>query len=150
MLGVFNFLKALNFAIGKGLDLILLNNGDIPVVKIADYNKVLYQQKKKQKESKKNQIVQKLKEIVFKINIAENDFNTKLNHIRQFLLDNDKVKITIKMDKRIAESNSQLGFELANRILDILSHDCIIKDKPKKINNFIFILLEPLKNGQSN
>lgn len=147
MLGVFNFLKALNFAIGKGLDLILLNNGDIPVVKIADYNKVLYQQKKKQKENKKNQIVQKIKEIVFKINIAENDFNTKLNHIKEFLADNDKVKITIKMDKRIAESNSQLGFELANKITGILSNNCIIKDQPKKINNLIFMLLEPSKNG---
>lgn len=136
-----DFNKALNLANERGYDLILISSGDIPVTKIADYNKLLYEQKKKEKENKKNQNTPKLKEIDFGLNIGSADFNTKIKKVREFLLDKDNVKIVVKMDRRIATNNSQMGYDFMNKILEDLSGDAICQNKPKLMGNLISVVV---------
>lgn len=136
-----DFNKAMNLANERGYDLILISSGDIPVTKIADYSKMLYEQKKKEKENKKNQNTPKLKEIDFGLNIGNADFNTKIKKVREFLLDKDNVKLVVKMDRRIATNNSQMGYDFMNKILNELSNDAICQNKPKLMGNLISVVV---------
>ena len=141
MIGVMDFNKALYLANERGYDLVLMSMNDIPVVKIADFNKLQYEQKKKEKENKKNHLAPKLKEVDFGINIGENDLNVKLKKVREFLEDKANVKIVVKMDRRIASSHPEMGYDFMNNILSDLSEEAICQNKPKLMGNIISVVV---------
>ncbi|MBQ6578634.1 MAG: translation initiation factor IF-3 [Bacteroidales bacterium] len=94
--GVYPLSKALKLADELELDLVEISaKADPPVCKILDYQKYLYQQKKKAKEMKSNSAKIVLKEIRFGPNTDEHDFQFKLKHAMEFLQDGSKVKATI-------------------------------------------------------
>lgn len=74
----------------------------LEIVKLVDMQKFLYEQKKAKKDSEKKQKAsqQKQKEIKFHVNIADNDLNTKVEHIKKFIADNCKVKIVLELRGR--------------------------------------------------
>lgn len=83
----------MKFAEEQELDLIEISpNADPPVCKISDYQKYLYQQKKKQKELKAKAVKVVVKEIRFGPNTDEHDYNFKLKHAEKFLAEGSKVK----------------------------------------------------------
>ena len=91
--GVFSIAEALKIAQDKELDLVEISpSADPPVCKIIDYNKFLYQQKKKQKEIKAKAVKVVVKEIRFGPNTDEHDYNFKLKHAEKFLGEGAKVK----------------------------------------------------------
>lgn len=91
--GVYSISEALKFAEEQELDLIEISpNADPPVCKISDYQKYLYQQKKKQKELKAKTVRVVVKEIRFGPNTDEHDYNFKLKHAVKFLAEGSKVK----------------------------------------------------------
>ncbi|WP_372754774.1 translation initiation factor IF-3 [Labilibaculum sp.] len=91
--GVYSISEALKIAEDQGLDLIEISpNADPPVCKISDYQKYLYQQKKKQKELKAKTVKVVVKEIRFGPNTDEHDYNFKLKHAIKFLNEGSKVK----------------------------------------------------------
>jgi len=95
--------EALRIAEEQGLDLICLDDkGDIPVVKIGDYNKLLFDKKKKEKENKKKQreLAQDIKEVRITDCIAEHDILVKAKNIDKFLKNGDKVLISIRYKGR--------------------------------------------------
>ncbi|MBQ9399809.1 MAG: translation initiation factor IF-3 [Bacteroidales bacterium] len=94
--GVYPLSKALKLADELELDLVEISaKADPPVCKILDYQKYLYQQKKKAKEMKSNSAKIVLKEIRFGPNTDEHDFQFKLKHAMEFLQEGSKVKATI-------------------------------------------------------
>lgn len=94
--GIYDFRKATQLADELELDLVEISpKADPPVCKIIDYQKYLYQQKKKAKELKANQKVMEIKEIRFGPNTDEHDFQFKLNHAKEFLKQGNKVKASI-------------------------------------------------------
>jgi translation initiation factor IF-3 len=91
--GVMSIEEARKLADEKELDLVLISEkADPPVCRIIDYQKFLYQQKKKQKEIKANAQKVVVKEIRFGPNTDEHDYNFKLKHAEKFLSDGAKVK----------------------------------------------------------
>ncbi len=91
--GVLTITEALSLAQDRGLDLVEISpNAEPPVCKIIDYNKFLYQQKKKQKEIKAKAVKVVVKEIRFGPNTDEHDYNFKLKHASKFLGEGAKVK----------------------------------------------------------
>jgi translation initiation factor IF-3 len=85
--------EAIKLADEMELDLVEISpNADPPVCKIIDYQKFLYQQKKKQKEIKAKTVKVVIKEIRFGPNTDEHDFNFKLNHAKKFLTEGAKIK----------------------------------------------------------
>ncbi|MCW0482151.1 translation initiation factor IF-3 [Gaoshiqia sediminis] len=91
--GVYSLKEALAMAEGLGLDLVEISpNADPPVCKITDYQKFLYQQKKKQKEMKAKAVKVVVKEIRFGPQTDEHDFQFKLRHAEKFLGEGAKVK----------------------------------------------------------
>ena len=94
--GVYPIAKALQMADELGLDLVEISaKADPPVCKILDYQKYLYQQKKKATEMKSNAAKVVIKEIRFGPNTDEHDFQFKLKHAQEFLQEGSKVKATI-------------------------------------------------------
>ena len=91
--GVYSLTEALKIADEQELDLVEISpNADPPVCKVIDYQKFLYQQKKKQKEMKAKATKVVVKEIRFGPNTDEHDYNFKLKHAQKFLSDGAKVK----------------------------------------------------------
>jgi len=91
--GIMSVEEAIKIADQKELDLVEISpKADPPVCKIIDYQKFLYQQKKKQKELKAKAVKIVVKEIRFGPNTDEHDYNFKLKHAEKFLEDGNKVK----------------------------------------------------------
>ena len=94
--GVYSISQAIRLADELGLDLVEISaKADPPVCKIIDYQKYLYQQKKKAKEMKANAAKVVIKEIRFGPNTDEHDFQFKLKHAQEFLQEGSKVKASV-------------------------------------------------------
>lgn len=108
--------EAIQEAKGRGLDLVEVAPQAEPVVcKILDYGKYKYQQEKR--ERKQRQKGQQLKEMRFTSQIEEHDFETKVRHIRRFLGDDDKVRVTVIFRGREIVHIDR-GRELLNRLIE--------------------------------
>jgi translation initiation factor IF-3 len=140
-LGVVATIDAKKMAEEKELDLVMISpNANPPVCKIMDFGKFIYEQSKKEKEAKKNQKIVNIKEIRFSPNIEEHDITIKANNARRFLLDGDKVKVTVRFRGREAEY-SHLGRKILDNFVSKLE-DVSTIEKPAKLEgrNMIVIL----------
>lgn len=91
--------EARSMAESMELDLVLLNtNGNEPVVKLCNYEKMLYEMKRMAKKNK--QTAKPLKDIQLSVNIAKHDMETKANNARRFLEDGSRVRVTLTMKGR--------------------------------------------------
>ncbi|MBS1748713.1 MAG: translation initiation factor IF-3 [Bacteroidetes bacterium] len=121
--GVYSTQEALKIAIEQGLDLVEISpNADPPVCKVIDYNKFLYEKKKKEKEMKANSKVSEVKEIRFTPNTDEHDFNFKAKHAEDFLKDGNKVKAYVQFKGRaimFKERGELLLLKFAERLAEI-------------------------------
>ncbi len=94
--GIYPISQAMKMADEQGLDLVEITaKSDPPVCRIIDYQKYLYQQKKKAKEMKSNSAKIVIKEIRFGPNTDEHDFQFKLKHAMEFLQEGSKVKASV-------------------------------------------------------
>lgn len=115
--GVVTREEALQFADAVGLDLVVLSeSGDIPICKVMDHGKVLYERKKKQSEAKKKQKVIQIKEVKLRPKIGEHDYETKIKQAVQFLDEGKRVKITLCFRGRENVDKEQRGNEFFDRI----------------------------------
>ena len=100
-IGIIQIQDALKLAQSKNLDLIEINpKSSPPVCKIMDYGKYKYEEKKKISESKKKQKIQELKEINFRPSTDDNDLNHKLLSAKKFIVDGNKVKLSVRFKGR--------------------------------------------------
>ncbi len=111
--------QALRQAEEAGLDLVLIaqsGKDGIPVVKIMDFGKVLYEKKKKTLEAKKHQKVIQIKEIKMSPKIGEHDYQTKIKQAIQFLTTGKRVKVTLSFRGREIATKDARGSELFSKI----------------------------------
>jgi len=120
----------MNVAEEFGLDLVEISpTAKPPVCKIMDYGKYKYQQQMKERENKKKQHVVKVKEVRFRPRIGDHDLNMKVEHVRKFLSDGYKVKITLMFRGREL-AHKEVGEELINKIIEMLSDVCVVDKNP--------------------
>src|ERR1700710_2569842 len=99
--GVYPIAEAQRIANDQGLDLVEISpQADPPVCKVIDYNKFLYEKKKKEKEMKAKSKVSEVKEIRFTPNTDDHDFDFKSKHAENFLKDGNKVKAYVQFKGR--------------------------------------------------
>ena len=145
-LGILSLRAALDAADERGLDLIEVNSkANIPVCKIADYGRLLYEKKKKESKSKKKQSTTTVKEVKLTPKTDEHDFQVKLKHARRFLESGDKVKVTIRFRGR-EMAHKQLGELQCNRLVEELGELCIIESKPNMEGRQLSMILAPAKS----
>ena len=116
-LGILPIKEAIEMAKGKGLDVVEVSpNTEPPVCKILDHGKYLFEQKKKSQGAKKKQKTIQVKEIKFRPLIEIGDYEVKVNKIRDFIDQGNKVKISLRYRGREMR-HVELGQDLLKRVL---------------------------------
>lgn len=145
--GIVSTKDALKMAFDAGLDLVEVNPRDNPpLVKIINYGKFRYDEKKKQSEAKKNQKIQELKEITFRPNTDENDLNHKLESAKNFLIEGHKVKFTIRFRGREVV-HPEVGGEKINWILEQLKDLIVSIPQINMEGKFMSTIVFPTKKS---
>ena len=117
-----------------------------PVCKIMDYGKYKYQQHKRAQEAKKNQKIIHIKEIKLRPKTDVHDIGFKLNHARKFLLDGNKVKITIIFRGR-EMSHPDIGNELLDRVASDIEDLGVVEQRPRMEGRNMTMILAPKGHG---
>lgn len=143
MLGVMTVPEALRLAEEKGLDLLeIAPTATPPTCKIMDYGKWKYENKKKATAARKKQQIVTIKEIQMRPRTDQHDFETKMNHARRFLLDGDKVKISLRfMGREMA--HQELGYEVMQKAIAFVNDLALIEANPKMEGKNMFLMLGP-------
>src|SRR5271169_1600181 len=144
-LGIMAPFEALKIAREKTLDLVEVSpTAQPPVCRIMDYGKYLYEQEKRERAAKKNQHQIVVKEVKFRINVDDHDYDTKKNHVLRFLAEGDKVKATIFFRGREMTRQS-LGRGILDRLIKDLGDKAIVEFRPRQEGNTLHLILAPPK-----
>lgn len=144
--GIYSYSQASQIAFDLELDLVCISESvNPPVCKIIDYQKFLYQQKKKEKEKRANTIKAELKELRFGPQTSQHDYDFKLKHAREFLNEGNKLKAFVFFSGRQISYKNQ-GEELLKRLIEDLS-DISQIESPLKMegNRKMIVVLSPKK-----
>ena len=144
--GVVSIDEARRIAEEAGLDLVEVSpNARPPVIKVIDYGKFKYDQQKKANEAKKKQAQAQLKEIQMRPNIETHDLETKLNKVKGFLKDGDKVKMVMQFRGR-EMAYRDAGLEKFKEILEgVCEYGATVESQAKMMGNRIISILAPDK-----
>lgn len=141
--GVVSTAEALQMAREAGLDLVeIAPQANPPVSKILDYGKYKFEQEKRIKDSKKRQKLIKIKEIRMQPKIEKHDLEFKTNHIREFLDEGDKVKVTVRFRGREL-AHTELGRAVLDRVLELLEGSFILDKGAAMEGKFMSMILNP-------
>lgn len=147
-LGILPLGDALTIARNQGVDLVeVAPNANPPVCKVIDFGKYRYELAKKEKESKKHQHGNKVKEIQLSPKIDPHDFATKLQHAIDFLCDDMKVKVTLRFRGREL-AHKEIGFDQVNHFIRELAPYAHPDAPPKLIGKGINVMLSPLPKNK--
>ncbi|MFT5835396.1 MAG: translation initiation factor IF-3 [Sulfurimonas sp.] len=136
-LGIISTDEAMSKANELGMDLVLIApTAKPPVAKIMDYGKYRYQEEKKQKEQRKNQVKIVVKEIKLSVKIAENDVAYKVKHAREFLEKGFHVKFRVFLRGR-EMAHPEAGREVLLRVWPMVE-DLGVMEKPPKFEGRYF------------
>lgn len=143
MLGVMTVPEALRLAEDRGLDLLeIAPTAAPPTCKIMDYGKWKYENKKKAAAARKKQAVVSIKEIQMRPRTDQHDFETKMKHARRFLIDGDKVKVTLRfLGRELA--HQEVGHDLIQRCIEFVKDLALVESAPKMEGKNMFLLLGP-------
>jgi translation initiation factor IF-3 len=144
--GVYSTSKLQKWAEEMGLDVVEISpNADPPVVRIVDYNKFLYQKKKKEKEMKANTTKVELKEIRFGPETGDHDFEFKVRHAKNFLQEGNKVKAYVQFKGRaivFKDRGELILLRFLKELEDFGSAEQLPRMEGKRMN----VILTPKKN----
>ena len=135
-------------AVDEGLDLVeISSNGNTPIVKIMDFGKYKYEQKKRAAEARKNQKTIEMKEVWVKPFIEENDLNIKMKKVFEFLGDGNKVKISVmtRGSKKVLARGKDAVPELFARIMEIIGDRGTIVSRSKPDERTKSMVIAPAK-----
>lgn len=141
--GILPLKKALDMAAQDALDLVeVAPNATPPVCKIMDYGKYKYQQNKKTQEAKKKQTVIQVKEVKVRPKTDEHDLQVKIRHVKRFLGQKDKAKVTIVFRGREITYKEQ-GIKILARITEELNEEAVVEQSPKMEGRNMVMILAP-------
>ncbi len=141
--GIVSTLEAMRIAREAGLDLVEVAPHSVPpVCRLLNYGKFKFEQEKKVKDAKKRAKVTELKEIRMQPKIAEHDLDFKSNHVREFLEDGNKVKVTIRFRGREL-AHTEIGEEILRKILAKLEGSFVLERPPLMEGRFMSMVLQP-------
>ncbi|MGN6540927.1 MAG: translation initiation factor IF-3 [Ginsengibacter sp.] len=141
--GIYSTAEAQRIANDQGLDLVEISpQAEPPVCKVIDYNKFLYEKKKREKDMKAKSKVSEVKEIRFTPNTDDHDFDFKSKHAENFLKDGNKVKAYVQFKGRaimFKERGELLLLKFAERLVDVGT----LESMPKLEGKRMFAIFAP-------
>lgn len=142
-MGVYDTPDALRIAQEQGLDLVEISpNVDPPVCKVVDYNKFLYDKKKKEKEMKAKSKASEVKEIRFTPNTDDHDFDFKSKHAIEFLKEGNKVKAYVQFKGRAIQFQDR-GQLLLLKFAERLAEVGVLENMPKMEGRRMLAMFAP-------
>ncbi len=118
-------------------------NATPPVAKVIDYGKYRYEMQKKASEARKRQKTIDIKEVKFRPNTDENDFNIKMRNVHKFLNQGNKVKITLRFRGR-EMAHQQLGMQIMERVLEAVEGMAKADNTPSMEGRQATMMLSPV------
>lgn len=144
-LGILGRNEAIAMAKEYGCDLVeVASTSEPPVCRIMDYGKFKYEQQKKKAEAKKRQSVVQIKEIKVRPKTDDHDYETKVRHIRRFLEDGDRCKVTVFFRGREIV-HKERGNEILDRIIADLQDVAKVEQEARAEGRTLQMLLVPKK-----
>jgi translation initiation factor IF-3 len=142
--GVLEIAKALAYARERDLDLVeVAADARPPVCRVLDYSKYKYEQEQKAKAARKHQKQVNVREIKLRPKIADNDYETKKNHVVRFLSGDDRVKVTIMFRGR-EQTHPERGVALLMRLAEDVAELGVIDQRPIQDGRNMTMLLSPI------
>ena len=142
--GIIPTSEALRMAQEKGLDLVeVAPNAEPPVCRIMDFGRFKYQQQKKLQEARKKATTVQLKEIKVRPKTDEHDYQTKLKHIRRFIEDGDRCKVTIFFRGREIVHKDR-GQTMLDRVVEDTKDIAKMEQEARAEGRTLFMMLTPL------
>jgi translation initiation factor IF-3 len=142
-LGIMSLAAALAHAAEEKLDLVeVAPKATPPVCKVMDYGKYKYQQSKKLQDAKKKQSTIQVKEVKIRPKTEEHDYQFKLRHLKRFLNEKNKAKVTIMFRGREI-AHSELGLKIMERIIEDTKEFGTVEQKPKLEGRNMTMILAP-------
>ena len=130
-LGIVDTREAMRMATEADVDLVeIAPTAEPPVAKLMDYGKFRYAEQKKAHETKLKQKIVELKEVKFRPQTDDNDYNIKMRNVKKFLEEGDKVKITIRFRGR-EMAHQEFGMKLVEKIRDEVAELSQVEAWPK-------------------
>lgn len=146
-LGIVPTLEALQMAREQEVDLVeVAPQAKPPVCKLLDYGKFKFEQEKNARESRKKQKLLKLKEVRMQPKIESHDLEFKTKHIKDFLEQGSKVKVTIRFRGREL-AHTELGKDVLEKILEMLDTSYNVDRRPAMEGRFMSMILSPSGKG---
>ena len=143
-LGIVPRADAMNMAKEQGLDLVeVAAAADPPVCRIMDYGKFRYEQQKKKQEAKKHQTVIQIKEIKVRPKTDDHDYETKVKHIRRFLEEGNRCKVTVFFRGREIVHKDR-GDAILARIVEDTKEVGKVEQEARAEGRTLFLMLAPL------
>nr|WP_246578257.1 translation initiation factor IF-3 [Clostridium frigoris] len=144
-LGILDTKDAIKLADESDLDLVMMSpTAKPPVCRIMDIGKFEYEKQKKEKEAKKKQKVVTLKEIRLSATIQDHDISIKASNAKKFLLEEDKVKITVRFRGREIE-NSKVGHKILRSFVEKIGDVYIVEKPARQEGRNMIMILAPKK-----
>lgn len=142
-LGVMSTRDAQRLANDRGLDLVeVAPTVRPPVCRIMDYGRYKYEQNKKARTTKKKQHVTQVKEMHFRPKTDEHDYRFKLKHVREFLEEGDKVKVSVDFRGR-EMAHQEFGHKLVERLVKDVADTGQVEQRAKLEGRNLILLLAP-------
>ena len=135
---------AIDLAQNAGLDLVEISGGEkgIPICKIADRGRMMYEKQKKASEAKKKQKIVETKEVKLRPNIDTHDYDTKMRNASKFLANGDKVKFTMRFRGR-EMAHQNLGLAVLERVKADFSETIRVDAEPKLEGRQMMMVVSP-------
>lgn len=147
-IGVLQLGEAITLARTQGVDLVeVAPNAVPPVCRIVDFGKYQYEQSKKEKESKKHQHSNRVKEIQLRPVIDPHDFSVKLGHAVDFLCDDMKVKLTLRFRGREMR-HQEIGIDIVQRFIKAAAPFGTAIEQPKVVGRGMSVMINPLPRNK--
>lgn len=144
-LGIMSRNDAIAAAREEGCDLVeVSSNSEPPVCRIMDYGKFKYEQQKKRQDAKRRQTVVQVKEIKVRPKTDDHDYETKLRHVRRFLQDGDRCKVTVFFRGREIVHKDR-GMDILERFVKDLEDIAKVDQEPRSEGRTLQMLLVPKK-----
>ena len=142
-LGILPIAQALDLARQRDMDLVEVAGEAVPpVCRIMDFGKYKYLQSRRQKDARKKQTVIQVKEVKLGPKTDTHDFDFKAKHVRRFLDEGNKAKVTVRFKGR-EMAHTDLGWKMLNRMVEMMSDIAVIENHPRMEGRMLSMILSP-------
>jgi len=142
-LGVMPIQQALETARQRELDLVeVAPEAAPPVCRIMDFGKYKYMQARRQKEARKKQTVIVVKEVKMGPKTEKHDFDFKLKHVRRFLEEGNKAKVTVRFKGR-EMAHTELGWKMLNKMTEAITDIATVENHPRMEGRMLSMIFSP-------